>query len=199
MQTSVAPRSHASRTRRAISSSDEIVGRAAQLLAELALGEGAEPAAVGADVGVVDVAVDDVADGVAADALAQARRPRRRPRRPRRRAPKTADDLVFAEPLSALARAMMRSRRIDATRRPAPAMLAARHAMSQSRRPGSPRAKPSASMRRSTARGKAGVEPARRLAHILRIDREPLAPGVARAPRSPASQLARSPATALPD
>src|SRR5436190_24376993 len=49
----------------------EIVGRAAQGVAELALGESAEPAAVVADVGVVDVAVDDVADGVAADALAE--------------------------------------------------------------------------------------------------------------------------------
>src|ERR1700733_6569905 len=33
----------------------------------LALGEGAERAAIGAYVGIVDVAVDDVADGVAAD------------------------------------------------------------------------------------------------------------------------------------
>jgi hypothetical protein len=37
----------------------------------LALGEGAEPAAIGADVGVVDVTVDDVADGVAADVAAE--------------------------------------------------------------------------------------------------------------------------------
>src|SRR6266446_3499966 len=49
----------------------EVVGRAAQGVAELALGKSAEPAAVVADVGVVDVAVDDVADGVAADAFAE--------------------------------------------------------------------------------------------------------------------------------
>ena len=46
----------------------EVVRRAPQRLMRLALGEGAERAAVGADVGVVDVAVDDVADDVAADA-----------------------------------------------------------------------------------------------------------------------------------
>ena len=39
----------------------EIVGPAAQILAELALREGAELAAEVADVGVVDVAVDDIA------------------------------------------------------------------------------------------------------------------------------------------
>ena len=49
----------------------QIVRRAAQCLVRLALGEGAELAAVVADVGVVDVAVDDVAHDVAADRLAQ--------------------------------------------------------------------------------------------------------------------------------
>ncbi len=49
----------------------QVVGRAAQRLVRLALGEGAEAAAVVADVGVVDVAVDDVAHDVAADRLAQ--------------------------------------------------------------------------------------------------------------------------------
>ena len=44
----------------------KVIGRAAQRLMRLALGEGAERAAIGADVGVVDVAVDDVADDVAA-------------------------------------------------------------------------------------------------------------------------------------
>ncbi len=43
----------------------EVVGPAAQILAELALREGAELAAEIADVGVVDVAGDDVGDGVA--------------------------------------------------------------------------------------------------------------------------------------
>src|SRR6266566_4320640 len=43
----------------------EVVGPAAQILAELALREGAELAAEITDVGVVDVAGDDVADGVA--------------------------------------------------------------------------------------------------------------------------------------
>ena len=44
----------------------EIVRPAAQVVAELAFGEGAELAAEVADVGVVDVAVDDVGDAVAA-------------------------------------------------------------------------------------------------------------------------------------
>jgi hypothetical protein len=43
----------------------EIVGAAAQVLRQLALGEGAELALEIADIGVVDVAVDDEADGVA--------------------------------------------------------------------------------------------------------------------------------------
>ncbi len=49
----------------------QIVGLAAQILARLALGEGAELAVEGADVGVVDVAVDDIGDGVAVDVAAQ--------------------------------------------------------------------------------------------------------------------------------
>ena len=49
----------------------EVIRRAAQRLMRLALGEGAERAAVRAHVGVVDVAVDDVADGVAADSSAK--------------------------------------------------------------------------------------------------------------------------------
>src|SRR5262249_9466789 len=48
----------------------EIIGPAAQVLAQLALGEGAELAAIVANVGVVDVAVDDVADDIAVDAAA---------------------------------------------------------------------------------------------------------------------------------
>ena len=44
----------------------EVIRRATQRLMRLALGEGAERAAVGTDVGVVDVAVDDVADDIAA-------------------------------------------------------------------------------------------------------------------------------------
>src|SRR5262249_23037823 len=49
----------------------EVVGAAAQILSELALGEGAELAAEIADVGVVDVAGDDVGHGVAIDLTAQ--------------------------------------------------------------------------------------------------------------------------------
>ena len=49
----------------------KVIRRAPQRLMLFALGEGAERAAVGADVGVVDVAVDDVADGVAADRSAK--------------------------------------------------------------------------------------------------------------------------------
>ena len=50
----------------------EVVGPAAQVLRQLALGEGAELAFEVADVGVVDVAVDDEAHGVAVDLGAQA-------------------------------------------------------------------------------------------------------------------------------
>src|SRR5207249_334553 len=49
----------------------EVVGPAAQVLAELALREGAELATEVADVGVVDVAGHDIADLVAIDLLAQ--------------------------------------------------------------------------------------------------------------------------------
>src|SRR5207244_10502221 len=49
----------------------EVIGPAAQILAELALREGAELAAEIADVGVVDVAGHDVADFVAIDPLPQ--------------------------------------------------------------------------------------------------------------------------------
>ena len=49
----------------------KVIRRAAQRLMLFALGKGAERAAVGADVGVVDVAVDGVADGVAADSSAK--------------------------------------------------------------------------------------------------------------------------------
>ena len=68
----------------------EVVGRAAQVGRELALGEGAEAAAEVADVGVVDVAHDGVGDRVAHHVLAQRiGRLRRRPRSPAR-APRTA-------------------------------------------------------------------------------------------------------------
>src|ERR1700722_4551461 len=49
----------------------KVIRRAPQRLMLFALGKGTERAAVGADVGVVDVAVDDVADGVAADSSAK--------------------------------------------------------------------------------------------------------------------------------
>src|ERR1700730_12157272 len=49
----------------------EILRRATQRLMCLALGEGAERAAIGAYVGIVDVAVHDVADGVTADSAAK--------------------------------------------------------------------------------------------------------------------------------
>ena len=50
----------------------EVVGRAAQTLAHLPLGERAELAAEVADVGVVDVPVDHVRNGVAVHLLADA-------------------------------------------------------------------------------------------------------------------------------
>src|SRR5208283_4412633 len=49
----------------------EIIGPPAQILAELALREGAELTAEIADVGVVDVAGDDIADRVAIDPTAE--------------------------------------------------------------------------------------------------------------------------------
>ena len=44
----------------------QVIGRTAQRLMRLTLGKGAELAAIGAHVGIVDVAVDDVADNIAA-------------------------------------------------------------------------------------------------------------------------------------
>ena len=61
MHTSVAPRSHASRARRTISSSREEVA----LFLAVVAAERAEGAVLDADVGEVDVAVDDVGDIVA--------------------------------------------------------------------------------------------------------------------------------------
>ena len=68
----------------------EVVGRAAQVGRELALGEGAEAAAEVADVGVVDVAHDGVGDRVADDLARAAHRRPASPPRSRRRAPRTA-------------------------------------------------------------------------------------------------------------
>ena len=90
-QTSVAPRSHASTTRRTISSCGTRYGGAAQVRGELPLRERAEAAAEVADVRVLDVARDDVADVVAVDlapeqvggARRRARAPRRAPRKSR--------------------------------------------------------------------------------------------------------------------
>ena len=64
------------------------------------LGEGAELAAVGADVGVIDVAVDDVGDGIAAARPAQrvGRAAHGREVRPARL--EQPDDLGLAEPFS---------------------------------------------------------------------------------------------------
>src|ERR1700684_4123817 len=45
----------------------KVIRRAPQRLMRFAFGEGAERAAIGAHVGIVDVAVDDVADDIAAD------------------------------------------------------------------------------------------------------------------------------------
>ena len=91
MQTSVAPRSQASQRAPRDLVEVEVVGLAAQVLAQLALGEGAELAAEVADVGVVDVAVDDVGDRIAARApVRSASAARVTLRRSRRRAPRTA-------------------------------------------------------------------------------------------------------------
>ena len=49
----------------------EVVGCTSQILAELALGEGAELTLEVADVGVVDIAIDDIGDLVAIDLAAQ--------------------------------------------------------------------------------------------------------------------------------
>ena len=88
----------------------EIVGLVAVAEAVPALGEGAELAAVGADVGVVDVAVDDVGDGVADARARAARRPRGTRRRSPRRAPRTGATMsASASALPAPTRSRMRA------------------------------------------------------------------------------------------
>ena len=49
----------------------KIIGRAAQGLMRLALAEGAKAAAIGADIGVVDVAIDHITHGITRDSLAE--------------------------------------------------------------------------------------------------------------------------------
>ena len=77
------PRASASATRSVISSSSSRYGRAAQVERERALGEGAEAALEGADVGVVDVAVAHEGDDVAHRRAGAGRRPPRPPAAPR--------------------------------------------------------------------------------------------------------------------
>ena len=89
MQTSVAPRSHASRARRSDFVKRQIVRPPAQILAHLAFGKGAELTFERADIGVIDVARHDVGDDVAVTFRAAMRRPPRRPPRTRHRVPGT--------------------------------------------------------------------------------------------------------------
>ena len=70
-QTSVAPRSQASRARRTISVVRDEIRRTAKVRRQPPLREGAEAAAEVADVRVLDVPRDDVADLVAADLAAE--------------------------------------------------------------------------------------------------------------------------------
>ena len=67
MQTSVAPRSPRFADAPLDLAERQIVGLAAEVLAELALGERAKPAAEVTHIGVVDVAIDDVAHPLAVD------------------------------------------------------------------------------------------------------------------------------------
>ena len=192
-QTSVAPRSQASRARRGDLVEVEIVGPAAQVLAELALGEGAELAAEVADVGVVDVAVDDVADGVAADLARAARRPRAQTAsKSSPRACEQRDDVGFVERRAA--RPRDRGSRSSARRLPA-RPRARRRVGGGASAPGDQASVAREALARRSARStgvrSAGVEPALRVARVGRIDRQPLDQHLAGARRSRAASASR--------
>ena len=85
----MAPAASASRTRSVISLELEQVGRPPEVERERALGEGAEPALEGADVGVVDVAVGHEGDLVAHRSRPAAGRPPRPRPAPRVPGPRT--------------------------------------------------------------------------------------------------------------
>ena len=154
-----APRPRA--TRSVISSSVEQVGVAAQVERERALGEGAEPALEGADVGVVDVAVDDEGDVVADDVRRSCVGHLGHGAGPRAPGREEGDDLVLAD---LLARASPR----PAPRRPHRAAVRARCADGApavaSRRPpehhASSRARPFGVGASSTGEAERRVEPA---------------------------------------
>ena len=169
MQTSVAPRSQASRARRAISPAATRYGRPRRLLRERALGERAEAAAEVADVRVVDVAVDDVGHGVAVDlaprSASAARRQRRSPaprasnsasRSPRRASRRLGQRRATEASIGQSDTPRRSSRSTSGGGRRRRRRRHRRAARPPSRRS---RARPSASDRRSTAARTAGVEP----------------------------------------
>ena len=189
----------------------EVVAGAAQRARAAALGERAEPAGIGADVRVVDVAIDDVGDGVAVD---------RGPQRVGRRHHAREILAVGAEqPLDlGLRPGASRGSRDRARHRvacsPAPRAAAAAAGRCRDRvrppdqrgvarqrrgaRPGGPLrlAHVTAAVGATQHRGlQGGRQPAPRLARVGRHDREPFhqpAPGRARA----LLERRRSPATA---
>ncbi len=195
-QTSVAPRSQASRRAAHDFLEREVIRRAAQRLVRLALGEGAEVAAIGADVGVVDVAVDDVADGVAARRSAQfigrgddaavvgvARREQPHDlRRIQARARSSALD-------DGLDRRIDRAR-VDRGARSEAAVCARRPIVVPRETLGVAQA--------AHLRGDLRRRPGREVACVGRIDRQPMHAGACRRRRC-ARQARRSPATAPPD
>ena len=151
----------------------EVVGPAAQILAELALREGAELAAEIADVGVVDVAGDDIGDRVAIDLAAQ----------PVGRGAdqvesiaarlEQGDDVAFAEGFAGGSAGEDRFQRCGKRRIP--------HAFAGGGRvgvgAGAPRIGAREALRIEGAQGGGAqrrVEPARRVGRIFRVDRQPL-------------------------
>ncbi len=160
----------------------EVVGPAAQVLAELALREGAELAAEIADVGVVDVAGDDIGDRVARDLAAQpvgglahrgelvaARR-------------EQANDVGFGKRFAGASRGRGYCGFRPLTR---PARFALGHPSPAPRRwvwrrragAGDPGVGARQALRVDRAqyrRAQSGIEPARRVLRVGRVDREPL-------------------------
>ena len=158
-QTSVAPRSQASRERRTISSSGTRYGRAAQVRRQPALRERAEAAAEVADVRVLDVPRHDVADLVAADLAPE----------PVGRG-EDALPLLAARAEEAHELLLARARRSSP---PAARRARRRRGRRRSRRDAtaSSRASPSASEARSAVGQHLRVEPGAR--EVAGIDREP--------------------------
>ena len=176
----------------------EIVGRPAQAVAQLALGERAEPARERADVRVVDVAVDHVGHGRRRLSVRAACRPRHTPRRTRRRARQTAPRCRRRPAGGRRWRGATHRRRHERSGPARVPMGRVKRVLpsgpAPSRRRGRSPPRPGGESPACAARGRATARPAARIRDRSRAAR----PGISRPPRSRAAAL-RSPARALPD